>query len=151
MQCLPRKESLVLVGATKFLKDVKILLMIFLKMKKNKRVLQTNNWIMKRIVSFKEFMTVIGLGIWQAICCVGRAFNYKNKTPFWRIIWGVLTACAVVFTCIFVYLFYDNEIKPKMNNEGSVLSLSDVIYSYIPDDSYSYSIWNRKTGKEIIK
>lgn len=106
---------------------------------------------MKRIVSFKEFMTVIGLGIWQAICFVGRAFNYKNKTPFWRIIWGVLTACAVVFTCIFVYLFYDNEIKPKMNNEGSVLSLSDVIYSYIPDDSYSYSIWNRKTGKEIIK
>lgn len=69
---------------------------------------------MKRIVSFKEFMTVVGLGIWQVLCFIGRAFNYKNKTPFWRVVWGTITFCVVIFTCILSFEFYKHEIG---NNE----------------------------------
>lgn len=105
---------------------------------------------MKRIVSFEEFFTILGLGLWQAICFVGKAFNYKNKTPFWRVIWSILTLCVIVFTGIIGYLFYEKEFKTR-KERCRTIDLSDKVYSYNVYGSGYFSIIHRETGKETLK
>ena len=63
---------------------------------------------MKHEITFKQWASNFFNGIWQALCWVGRAFNPKYKTPFWRIIWATITVCVVVvtvFVCHRIYVF----------------------------------------------
>jgi hypothetical protein len=80
---------------------------------------------MKRKVSIKELFTVIGLGLWQGLCCIGGVFNYKRKTPFWRVIWATITLCVLTLTVIICYEFYQDEML-SYSNKGW---LSDSVYS----------------------
>ncbi len=57
-------------------------------------------------ITFKQWASNFFKGIWQAMCWVGRAFNPKNKTPFWRIIWATITVCIVIVTGILCYQCY---------------------------------------------
>lgn len=57
-------------------------------------------------ITFKEWLTNFFKGIWQALCWVGRAFNPKNKTPFWRVVWAVITICVVTVTGMLVHSYY---------------------------------------------
>ena len=64
---------------------------------------------MSNKITFKNWLANLGKGLWQAICWVGRCLNPKYKTPFWRIIWSVLTICIVVATCIITHVWYQME------------------------------------------
>lgn len=60
---------------------------------------------MSNRITFKEWIGNFFKGVWQALCWVGRVFNPKYKTRFWRVIWAVITLCVVIVTCIFVRLW----------------------------------------------
>lgn len=51
---------------------------------------------MKKKISFRMWLSVFFGGIRQFIRDI---FSWKNKTPFWRIIWATVTVCIVIFTC----------------------------------------------------
>lgn len=50
------------------------------------------------------WLSVLFGGIWQFIRSI---FSWRNKTPFWRVIWAVITVCILAFTCMLGYAFYD--------------------------------------------
>lgn len=58
---------------------------------------------MKKKITFKMWLSVFFGGIWQFIRNI---FSWKNKTPFWRVIWAIITTCIVVITCALMYEFY---------------------------------------------
>lgn len=62
-------------------------------------------------ISLKEWLVNFFKGIWPALCWIGRAFNPKYKTPFWRVIWAVITCCILFFTCIAGYTWYSEEYR----------------------------------------
>ena len=41
---------------------------------------------MRRKVTLEEFVTTILLGIWQVICYIGKIFDPRYKTKFWRVV-----------------------------------------------------------------
>ena len=63
---------------------------------------------MKKKISFRMWLSVFFGGIWQFICNI---FSWKNKTPFWRVIWATITICILAFTCMLGYAFYDEFIR----------------------------------------
>lgn len=60
---------------------------------------------MSNKIYFKEWFATFFKGIWQALCWVGRAFNPKYKTKFWRIIWSVITICVVAVSGCLVHSY----------------------------------------------
>ncbi len=56
------------------------------------------------------WLSVFFGGIWQFIRNI---FSWKNKTPFWRVIWATITVCVVAFTCMLGYAFYDEFMRDK--------------------------------------
>lgn len=58
---------------------------------------------MEKEISFREGVAVVFGGIWRFVKSV---FSWKNKTPFWRVIWAVITVCIVAFTSMIMYLFF---------------------------------------------
>lgn len=104
---------------------------------------------MRRIISIKEFFITLGLGLWQAICYICRIFNPQHKTKFWRVIWSVFAVCIVIFTGIFCYMFYTEELnKPEYAEDRTWLS--DDVYAYQPYKELTY-ICNYDTGKKTVK
>lgn len=105
---------------------------------------------MKRIITIKEFLSTIGLGLWQAVCYVGRAFNPNNKTKFWRVIWAVFAVCIGMFTLLVAYEFLTKEVIKKEQTWNRVwLSKAVYVYNYY-DDTPLY-IRNYTTGEKISK
>lgn len=64
---------------------------------------------MSNRISFRSWVANLGKGVWQAICWVGRYLNPRYKTPFWRVIWSVMTICVVICTCIIARIGYTEE------------------------------------------
>jgi len=58
---------------------------------------------MKNKISLKMWLSVFFGGIGQFFRTV---FSWKNKTPFWRVIWATLTVCIVIFTVALVFEIY---------------------------------------------
>lgn len=58
-------------------------------------------------ITFKEWLSNFFKGIWQALCWIGRAFSPKNKTPFWRVVWAIITVCVVTVTGMLVHSYYE--------------------------------------------
>ena len=63
---------------------------------------------MKKKITFKMWLSVFFGGIWQFIRNI---FSWKNKTPFWRVIWATITVCIVAFTSMLGYAFYDEFMR----------------------------------------
>lgn len=66
---------------------------------------------MKKSISFKMWLTVFFSGIWQFIRNI---FSWKNKTPFWRVIWITNTVCVVAIIFMFVAAWYKESYKRSM-------------------------------------
>lgn len=65
---------------------------------------------MKNKITFGMWLSVFFGGIWQFIRNI---FSWKNKTPFWRVIWATITVCVVSVTCMLGYAFYDEFMRHK--------------------------------------
>lgn len=63
---------------------------------------------MKKKISLKMWLSVFLGGIWQFIRNI---FSWKNKTPFWRVIWATITVCILAFTSMLGYAFYDEFVR----------------------------------------
>lgn len=106
---------------------------------------------MKKRISLSMWLYVFFGGIWQFIRNV---FSWKNKTPFWRVIWATITVCVVAVTAMLAAAWYiefvrhdyryspecyDGHISPKYkyHNNGR-------------DQASSY-IYDAKTKEKVMK
>lgn len=100
-------------------------------------------------ISFKTWVTVFFGGIWQFIRNI---FSWKNKTPFWRVIWCIITICILAFTSMLGYAFYDEFYRRAHNRYDyyatTALGANYAFYNNGPGKSY---IYQRETGKKIHK
>lgn len=107
---------------------------------------------MKRKISFRMWLSVFFGGIWQFIRNI---FSWKNKTPFWRVIWATITVCVVAFTCMLGYAFYD-EFYRRHNNENwmsrydSRLSQGFKFRNLGHNEGKSY-IYDVRTKEKVLK
>lgn len=87
-------------------------------------------------------------GIWQFI---RRIFSWKNKTPFWRVIWAVMTVCVLTFTSILVYIFCE-ELKDRKETIEyyQKMEIGKDFAFYNKGKGKGYII-DKKTGKKIHK
>jgi len=108
---------------------------------------------MKKNITFKMWQTVFFGGIWQFIRNI---FSWKNKTPFWRVVWATITICAVAFTAMLGYAFYDefcrNKIKRNYYAElyDSNLSANYKFRNNGRDEGKSF-IYDTKTLDKVLK
>ena len=106
---------------------------------------------MSNKITFKNWLANLGKGLWQAICWVGRCLNPKYKTPFWRIIWSVLTICIVVATCIITHVWYQME-REELHRFGHKQRISNQLTFVKPRYSTKPGIiQNFITGEVIAK
>ena len=106
---------------------------------------------MSNKITFKNWLANLGKGLWQAICWVGRCLNPKYKTPFWRIIWSVLTICIVVATCIITHVCYQME-REELHRFGHKQRISNQLTFVKPRYSTKPGIiQNFITGEVIAK
>ena len=89
---------------------------------------------MSNKITFKSWLANLGKGLWQAICWVGRCLNPKYKTPFWRVIWSVLTICVIVCTCIITRVWYQAE-REQLNRFGEKQRISKQLVFMKPSHS----------------
>lgn len=104
---------------------------------------------MKKQISFDMWLRVFFGGIWQFIRNI---FSWKNKTPFWRVIWGVITLCILAFTGMLGYAFYD-EFYGRSHRYCDYYATSDLgtdFYFYNDGTGKSY-IANKETREKIHK
>lgn len=102
---------------------------------------------MKKQITFRMWLSVFFGGIWQFIRNI---FSWKNKTPFWRVIWCVITICIVAFTSMLGYAFYD-EFYARKHRYCDYYSRTDLgqdLGFYNNGKGKSY-IYNKETGKKI--
>ena len=66
---------------------------------------------MKKNISFKMWLSVFFGGICQFIRNI---FSWKNKTPFWRVIWITNAVCIIAVISMFVVAFYKESYKRSM-------------------------------------
>lgn len=104
---------------------------------------------MKEKIKFKTWLSVFGGGIWQFLSNI---FSWKNKTPFWRVIWLSITVCIVTFTLLLCFSLYREYCREESYREYYDTKLSDNYKfrdrGYNEGDSY---IYDSRTRKKIIK
>lgn len=85
------------------------------------------------------------------LCAICSVFNYKNKTPFWRVIWAVLTVCTVLFVGMFGYYFVTERIgHHRLAYYYNSKYLSSHIY-YHPANSYRLGyVFDTRTEKKVF-
>ncbi len=95
------------------------------------------------------WLSVFFGGIWQFIRNI---FSWKNKTPFWRVIWATITICILAFTCMIGYAFYDEFYGRIHRNDASYATtdLNSDFYFFNAGPGKSY-IAERATNKKVIK
>lgn len=94
------------------------------------------------------WLSVFFGGIWQFICNI---FSWKNKTPFWRVIWATITFCIVAFTSMLGYAFYDEFVRDQRYRNYYAESLGDR-YSYRNKGNGSGEsyIFDKLSGEKIL-
>lgn len=106
---------------------------------------------MSNKITFKEWLTNLGKGLWQAICWVGRCFNPKYNPPFWRVIWSVLTICVIVCTCILARVWYQAE-REELHRFGEKQRISkQLVFVKHRHSDESGIIQNINTGEVVAK
>jgi hypothetical protein len=66
---------------------------------------------MKKKVSLKLFATVIWRGLCQAFRAIIGVFDPRKKSPFWRIIWSLITICLIFITVIFCMAWHRQQTR----------------------------------------
>lgn len=108
---------------------------------------------MKTEITFKTWICVFFGGIRQFICNI---FSWKNKTPFWRVIWATITVCVVAFTAMLGYAFYDEFCRNKIRQNyyaecyDSNLSGNYKFRNNGRDEGKSF-IYDAKTRDKVLK
>lgn len=105
---------------------------------------------MKKDITFKNWIATFFKGIWQTICWVGRAFNPKYKTPFWRVIGGVITICIVISTCLLADAYYRAVHRNDYSYTEKQRLSANLSYVKEPDKKTGI-IQNHYTGEVIAK
>lgn len=105
---------------------------------------------MKKNISFKMWLTVFFGGIWQFIRNI---FSWRNKTPFWRVIWATITVCILAFTSILGYAFYDKfYVEPRRYSEYYDCQISPKYKFHNNGRYYATSyIYDTETKKKVMK
>lgn len=106
---------------------------------------------MKKKITLSLWLSVFFGGIWQFLCNV---FSWKNKTPFWRVIWACITACVVLFTCMLAYAFYTEFFGRRyyQSQYCPVVEMSDA-FEYVDkgrNSGKSYVV-NRNNGRKVFE
>lgn len=82
---------------------------------------------------------------------LGRCLNPKYKTPFWRVVWSVLTICVIVCTCILARVWYQAE-REELHRYGEKQRISKQLVFVKPRYSdESGIIQNINTGEVVAK
>lgn len=108
---------------------------------------------MKKKISLGMWLSVFFGGIRQLICNI---FSWKNKTPFWRVIWATITACILAITCMLCYDFcrgFQRRNEHKFYLEGRYDSNLSPDFKYC-NNGYNKGksyIYNSRTKKKVIK
>lgn len=105
---------------------------------------------MNQKITFKEWLATFFKGIWQALCWVGRAFNPKNKTKFWRIVWSIITVCVVTVTGMLVHSYYTYSHRNEYRYRETQRIGANLAYVKEPNEKTGV-IKNFHTGKVIEK
>jgi len=105
---------------------------------------------MSQKITFKEWLANFFKGIWQALCWVGRAFNPKNKTPFWRVVWAVITICVVTVTGMLAHSYYKYECRHNYHY-CEMQRISANLAFVKENDAKTGIIKNFHTGQVIAK
>lgn len=94
------------------------------------------------------WLSVFFGGIWQFIRNI---FSWKNKTPFWRVIWSIITICILFITGVLAYCLYDEVYGRKqryIENYGNQRLGED--YRYYPMGKGKSFIKEYQTDKKIL-
>lgn len=106
---------------------------------------------MKKNISFKMWLTVFFGGIWQFIRNI---FSWKNKTPFWRVIWATITICVVTVTGMIGYSFYEHYSRHDRNGRWErydpKISSNFKFRNNGLNNGKSY-IYDSRTKKKVLK
>ncbi|MDE6338952.1 MAG: WG repeat-containing protein [Muribaculaceae bacterium] len=104
---------------------------------------------MKKEISLKMWLSVFFGGIWQFVCNI---FSWKKKTPFWRVIWVVITVCVLAVTSMLGYAFYDDYFRReyRYSEYYDRTDLGNDFYYYHKGKGKGY-ITEKSTGKKIHK
>ena len=105
---------------------------------------------MSNKITFKEWLANLWKGVWQALCWIGRAFNPKYKTAFWRVVWTVITICVLTGTCIMVYEYYSYKTHDYDYGYPDIQTISHN-YKFEKRGNKPGSIVNIKTGEVAEK
>ncbi len=105
---------------------------------------------MSQKVTFKDWLVTFFKGIWQALCWVGRVFNPKNKTTFWRVVWAVITICIVIVTGMLVHSYYRHERRYNHRYCDIQRISANLAFVKLPDAKTGI-IQNFHTGEIICK
>ncbi len=106
---------------------------------------------MKKEISLKMWLTVFFGGIWQFIRNI---FSWKNKTPFWRVIWATITLCILLVTGMITYSFIEHY--ARYNNDDywdrydPQLSANFKFRNNGHNEGNSY-IYDARTKKKVMK
>lgn len=84
---------------------------------------------MRKNISFRMWLSVFFGGIWQFICNI---FSWKNKAPFWRVIWITNSVCAMALIFMFVSGWYKES---RYRNSYKLEYTPEYEYSYEDVDS----------------
>ncbi len=106
---------------------------------------------MEKKISFREWIAIVFGGVWQF---VKNIFSWKSKTPFWRVIWAIITICIVCVTGMIAYIFVRDIVSHSSWNY-------DVRYDPYVSKAYKFRnngyengtsfIYNVHTKKKILK
>ncbi len=104
---------------------------------------------MEQDITFSQSISPIFRGCRQSLRQVGRWLNPKYRTPFWRVIWSVITVCIIAFTSMAGYAFYREFIR---DTRYSWLTRSiSPNYSFYDDENGKAYVFNNRTGRKTIK
>lgn len=106
---------------------------------------------MNEKITFKMWLSVCFGGIWQFIRNI---FSWKNKTPFWRVIWVTITVCILIVTGLICFSFiqhqrtYHHSCYPE--DYDSRLS-SDYKFRNNGTNSGKSYIYNARTKDKVLR
>ncbi len=105
---------------------------------------------MNQKITFKEWLANFFKGIWQALCWVGRAFNPKHKTTFWRVVWAAITICVVAVTYILAHSYYIYNLRHDYRDTETQRISANLAFVKKSGDKAGF-IKNFHTGEAVTK
>lgn len=106
---------------------------------------------MRRKVTLEEFVTTILLGIWQVICYIGKIFDPRYKTKFWRVVWALIAAGFFLLMLCVTINFFMHEFSDQDEYEYNMEWISSDVYVYSERYMEHSYVKNSRTGKKTIE